>query len=29
MNEINIKIPLHKFQTLMLCYVRETLNENE
>ena len=28
MNEINIKIPLHKFQTLMLCYVSETLNKN-
>ena len=27
-NEITIKIPLHKFQTLMLCYVRETLNKN-
>ncbi|HHF1624313.1 TPA: hypothetical protein ACPI87_001236 [Haemophilus influenzae] len=27
MNEINIKIPLHKFQALMLCYVRETLNK--
>ena len=27
-NEINIKIPLHKFQTLMLYYVRETLNKS-
>lgn len=28
MNEINIKIPPHKFQTLMLYYVRETLNKS-
>ncbi|TPH22745.1 hypothetical protein EUX52_02860 [Haemophilus haemolyticus] len=27
-NEITLKIPLHKFQTLMLFYVRETLNKN-
>ena len=27
-NEINIKIPLHKFQTLMHRYVRDTLHDN-
>lgn len=28
MNEINIKIPLHKFQTLMHRYVRDTLHDS-
>lgn len=28
MNEINIKIPLHKFQTLMHRYVRDALHYN-
>ena len=28
MNEINIKIPLHKFQTLMHRYVRDSLHDN-
>lgn len=27
-NEINIKIPLHKFQTLMHRYVRDCLHDN-
>lgn len=27
-NEINIKIPLHKFQTLIHRYVRDTLHDN-
>ncbi|NYA26864.1 hypothetical protein [Haemophilus haemolyticus] len=27
-NEINIKIPLHKFQTLMHRYVRDSLHDN-
>ena len=27
-NEINIKIPLHKFQTLMHRYVRDALHDN-
>jgi len=28
MNEINIKIPLHKFQTLMHRYVRDALHDS-
>ena len=28
MNEINIKIPLHKFQTLIHHYVRDNLHDN-
>ena len=28
MNEINIKLPLHKFQTLMHRYVRDSLHDN-
>ena len=28
MNEITLKIPLHKFQTLMHRYVRDTLHDN-
>lgn len=27
-NEINIKLPLHKFQTLMHRYVRDTLHDS-